>query len=151
MVEIRFYHLQRATLEDALPVILERVCARGERALVLVGSAERAEALSAWLWTFRDRSFLPHGTNRDGNDARQPIYLTADPINPNSARILIQCDGGVWPSVGDFPTVCDMFDGNDPGAVALARERWRQYRDQGHSLVYFQQNSVGKWEETART
>ena len=35
MSEIRFYHLQRASLEDTLPVILERAYSRGERTLVL--------------------------------------------------------------------------------------------------------------------
>ena len=41
MTEIRFYHLQRARLEDTLPVMLERCYARGERTLVLAGSPER--------------------------------------------------------------------------------------------------------------
>jgi len=150
MTEVRFYQLQRASLEEALPVILERVYARGDRALVLTGSQERAEALSAWLWTFRERSFLPHGTQRDGNDDRQPIYLTAQAGNPDAADVLVQCDGGSWPNVADFRLVVDMFDGNDPNAVAAARDRWRQYKEEGHPLVYYQQNPSGKWEETTR-
>ena len=43
MSEIRFYHLQRASLEDTLPVILERACGRGDRILVMTGSSERAD------------------------------------------------------------------------------------------------------------
>ena len=38
MSEIRFYHLQRASLEDTLPVILERAYGRGDRILVMTGS-----------------------------------------------------------------------------------------------------------------
>ena len=66
MSEIRFYHLQRASLEDTLPVILERAYGRGDRILVMTGSSERAEALAAHLWTYKPDSFLPHGTAKDG-------------------------------------------------------------------------------------
>ncbi len=149
MTEIRFYHLRRKTLEEALPVILERALGRDGRVLVLVGSAERAEALSAWLWTFRENSFLPHGTARDGHDSRQPIYLTHESVNPNAAKVLVQCDGATWGQVGEFTLVCDLFDGNDPSAVAAARERWREHKDQGRQLVYFQQDSAGKWQQKA--
>ncbi len=66
MSEIRFYHLQRTRLEAALPKMLERVLERGDRAVVMLGSEERVEALAAHLWTYNDRGFLPHGTVQDG-------------------------------------------------------------------------------------
>ena len=63
MTEIRFYHLTRRSLEDVLPVMLERTLVRdGKRAIVMLGSAERVEHLNAHLWTYNDRSFLPHGS-----------------------------------------------------------------------------------------
>ncbi len=151
MSEIRFYHLQRRSLEDALPVILERAYGRGERALVMAGSPERVEALAAHLWTYRPDSFLPHGTAKDGFAADQPIYLTAEPGNPNGAKLLILCDGAERADCDDFPLVCEMFDGNDEIAVAAARERWKSYKDAGHKLIYFQQSAAGKWEEKARS
>jgi len=151
MSEIRFYHLQRAALEDTLPVILERAYGRGDRTLVVAGSAERVEALTAHLWTYRPDSFLPHGSAKDGDSAEQPIYLTASEDNPNKASLLILCDGAARTDVGAFPLVCEMFDGNDETAVGAARERWKQYKDSGHRLIYFQQSPAGKWEEKARS
>ena len=151
MSEIRFYHLQRASLEDTLPVILERAYTRGERTLVMTGSSERAEALAAFLWTYKPDSFLPHGTAKDGAAAQQPIYLTAELENPNAARLLILCDGATRADCGDFALVCEMFDGNDETAVAAARERWKAYKEAGHKLIYFQQSPAGKWEEKARS
>ncbi len=150
MSETRFYHMQRSNLEEVLKTLLERVYARGQPAVVLAGSEERVEALSAYLWTYHERSFLPHGTKRDGREARQPIFLTSRFVNPNGAAILIQCDGADWPTAGDFPTICDLFDGNDPQAVVAARDRWRVHKEEGRSLLYFQQNASGKWEESAR-
>ena len=164
MTEVRFYHLQRARLEEVLPVILERCHQRGERVLVLAGSTERVEALAALLWTYRPDSFLPHGTARDGEAARQPIFLaTPDGAtsgaevpdkpeggNPNGAPVLILSDGARHPRVGDFKLVCELFDGHDEAAVAAARIQWKACKEAGHAVVYFQQGDNGKWQETAR-
>lgn len=162
MTEVRFYHLQRARLEEVLPVILERCHQRGERVLVLAGSSERVEALAALLWTYRPESFLPHGTARDGEAARQPIFLapagddivSANGDSPNGAangaQVLILSDGAKHPRIGDFKLVCELFDGHDEAAVAAARAQWRICREAGHAVVYFQQADSGKWQETAR-
>lgn len=153
MTEVRFYHLQRARLEEVLPVILERCHQRGERVLVLAGSTERVEALAALLWTYRPDSFLPHGTARDGEAARQPIFLAAADAeieNPNGAPVLILSDGARHPRTGDFKLVCELFDGHDEAAVAAARTQWKTCRDAGHAVVYYQQGDNGKWQETAR-
>ena len=140
MTEVRFYHLQRARLEEVLPVILERCHQRGERVLVLAGSSERVEALAALLWTYRPESFLPHGTARAGDETD----------NPNGAPVLILSDGARHAKIGDFKLVCELFDGHDEAAVAAARAQWRVCKEAGHAVVYFQQGESGKWQETAR-
>jgi len=156
VTEVRFYHLQRARLEEVLPVILERCYQRGERTLVLTGSTERAEALAALLWTYRPDSFLPHGTARDGEAAQQPIFLSGPPAgedqpeNANQASVLILSDGARHTGLAEFRLVCELFDGHDEAAVAAAREQWRRCREAGHAVVYFQQAETGKWQETAR-
>ena len=68
MTKIRFYHLQKSPLERVLPQLLEKVLAKGDRAVVMAGSEERVEALNTLLWTYAQQSFLPHGSTRDGND-----------------------------------------------------------------------------------
>jgi DNA polymerase-3 subunit chi len=159
VTEVRFYHLQRARLEEILPVILERCHQRGERVLVLAGSSERVEALAALLWTYRPESFLPHGTARDGEAAHQPIFLapaaddsagTNGEGAPNGAQVLILSDGARHNRIDHFKLVCELFDGHDEAAVAAARAQWRTCKEAGHAVVYFQQADTGKWQETAR-
>ncbi len=153
MTEVRFYHLQRARLEEVLPVSLERCHQRGERVLVLAGSAERVEALAALLWTYRPDSFLPHGTAGDGEAERQPIFLAPagdQTDTPNGAQVLILSDGARHSRIGDFRLVCELFDGHDEAAVAAARTQWKACKEAGHAVVYFQQADSGKWQETAR-
>ena len=150
MTEVRFYHLQRTTLEAALPTMLERTVERGQRAVVQLGSEERVEAMAALLWSYDDRGFLPHGTKRDGHAERQPVWLTETDENPNRAQVLFLGDGARSERIGDYALCVELFDGQDAGAVAAARERWNAYKAAGHSLIYYQQTDVGRWEEKAR-
>ncbi|HJQ60889.1 MAG TPA: DNA polymerase III subunit chi [Vineibacter sp.] len=149
MAEIRFYHLVRGSLEDVLPRMLDLTLARGQRAVVLLGSAERVEALNAHLWTFDPGSFLPHGGARDGHAARQPVWLTHIDENPNQAGYLFVADGARSERVADYARVSEIFDGRDDDAVAEARRRWTAYKAQGHAIEYWQQGERGGWEQKA--
>ena len=75
MTEVLFYHLQNMSIESVLPPLLEKSLERGWRVVVQSTSQERAEALDAHLWTYRDDSFLPHATWRAGDAQDQPIVL----------------------------------------------------------------------------
>jgi DNA polymerase III subunit chi len=147
--EIRFYHLQRTRLETALPKMLERSLARGERAVVILGSQERVESMAAHLWTYNDRGFLPHGTALDGFAAEQPIWITATDENPNGAEVLFLADGAESAQTSSYRLCVELFDGTDEVAVAAARRRWAAYKSAGHSLRYYQQTETGGWEEKA--
>ena len=152
MTEIRFYHLTTRSLEDVLPVMLERTLVRdGKRAIVMLGSAERVEHLNAHLWTYNDRGFLPHGSKSDGAAELQPIWLTDGDDNPNGAKVLFLADGGDSDAVEDYDLVCTLFDGRDADAVGQARERWRAYQSHDHELTYWQQTDSGGWEKKADT
>ena len=150
MAEIRFYHLTARTFEQTLPVLLDRTLQRGWRAVVCVGSEERAESLAGQLWTYSKEGFLPHGTRRDGFAEEQPVWITDQAENPNAAQVLFLGDGAESDGDGAFATVCDLFDGNDPEAVQAARGRWKRFREAGHTLIYYQQDEAGAWSEKQR-
>lgn len=146
MTDISFYHLERSPLETALPKLLEKVLETGGRAVVMVGSAERRDALDDLLWTYHDRGFLPHGTEKDGHAADQPVWLTVDDENPNGAGFLVLADGAISENVGEFERCLEIFDGRDDDAVTSARSRWQAYKADGHTVTYFQQGNRG-WEK----
>ncbi len=147
MTDIRFYHLTRKTLEEALPELLEKTLARGWRAVVKVSSAERAEALAQALWTYKPDGFLPHGAAKDGFAAEQPIWITEKEENPNGATVLFLTDGAVCATVHDYDIACELFDGHDETAVFAARTRWTSYKEAGHTLSYWKQNEKGWMKE----
>ncbi len=150
MTEILFYHLQRAPLERVLPDLLEKTLERGWRAVVQAGSEERVAALDSHLWTYRDESFLPHGTSGQDHVERQPIVLTASPANPNGATVRFMVDGAETEGYSDYDRVVYLFDGNDPDATEQARSRWKVIsKSQEHELTYWQQNENGRWQKKA--
>ena len=85
MTEVLFYHLQDMTLENCCLALLEKLLARGWRVVVQSTSEERADALDAHLWTYREDLFLPHATWRAGDVQDQPIVLAVAEGNPNPA------------------------------------------------------------------
>ncbi len=145
MTEIRFYHLTRARLETALPVMLEKTLERGQRAVVMAGSDERVEALNAWLWTYRDRSFLPHGSAKDGHAEHQPVWLTERDETPNGAQVLFLTDGASSARLDDYDLCAVLFDGKDEAALEDARAQWRALKEGEHELTYWQQDERGAW------
>src|SRR5688500_7128154 len=118
--EVYFYHLERLTLDDVLPTLLEMSLERGWRAIVQAGSEERVEALDTLLWTYREESFLPHGTKRDGNATAQPVYLTTEEYNPNGASVRFLVDGAEAGDLTAYTRVVYLFEGRDASAVARA-------------------------------
>jgi DNA polymerase III subunit chi len=143
VTDIRFYHLTRMTLEQALPELLEKTLERGWRAVVMAGSAERVEALTQHLWTYRPDGFLPHGSAKDGHAAMQPIWLTAEDERPNEAELLFLTDGAETAQAEVYTRVCDLFDGTNEAALGAARRRWAGLKEAGHTLSYWQQGDRG--------
>jgi DNA polymerase-3 subunit chi len=148
--KIGFYHLQRTTLEYALPQLLGKILKTGQRAVVMAGSVERVAFLDQLLWTQQPDSWIPHGTAHDGNADLQPIYLTAEDENPNNAQILLLTDGVVSQRLAEFSRCLTLFDGKDKAALGASRALWREWKGLGFDLTYYQQNDHGGWEEKAR-
>ena len=149
MSEVLFYHLERQTLEDVLPTLLEKTLARGWRAVVEVPDTERRDALSRHLWVYRDDSFLPHGTEADGNAEAQPVWITTGTENPNGAVVRFLA-GAVAPTDPEaYQRLVLLFSADDPDAVAAARRHWKPLKAAGHDVTYWQQSPAGRWEKKA--
>ncbi len=147
--EIYFYHLEKRSLEEVLPNLLERSLERGWRAAVQAASEERLEALNTLLWTYREESFLPHGTARDGPPEAHPVYLTTGEDNPNGARVRFLVDGATLADASGYDRVVFIFDGRDAAAVAKAREDWQAAKALGYAVSYWQQDDAGRWQKKA--
>lgn len=149
-MEIRFYHLQNQTIEQALPALAAKAYETGQRIMIKTPDAQASEKLNEALWTFRPDSFLPHGSEKDGNAALQPIWITHENDNANKAGVLIIAGGTESVETPEGITLhCEMFNGNSDEELKAARARWKSYKDSGAELTYWQQNERGGWDKKA--
>ena len=125
MTEILIYQLQRQPLERVLPALIEKSLERGWRVIIQAASEERLEALDAQLWTFRDDSFLPHGTWREA-EAGHCSYCSC-------AR------------QSDYQRIVLLVDGEDPDAVAAALAQQNEGRAKGFEVTYWRPDEEGRW------
>jgi DNA polymerase III subunit chi len=144
MTEILFYHLETQPLERVLPSLLEKSLERGWKAVVETASRERATALDALLWTYRDDSFLPHGLAGEETDADQPVLIATDDGNANAANVRFYVDRAVPQTADGYERIVYMFSGHDPDAVTEARLAWKALQE-GNTLTYWQQDEGGRW------
>jgi len=147
MTEVLFYHLQNMTVENVLPPLLEKSLERGWRVVVQSTSEERADALDAHLWTYRDDSFLPHATWRVADVADQPIVLAVEETNPNGANVRFLVDNAPLPSDSHtYERMVLVFNGDDADALAAARSAWADCKTRGFEVTYWQADERGRWQ-----
>ncbi len=146
--EVWFYHLERTALDQALPDLLERTLGKGWKALVRTISPERVEHLDAWLWSYRDDSFLAHGLASEPDAERQPILISRELSNPNKADALFLIDDAEPGELEGFTRCMVLFDGRDEAALAKARARWKTMKASGYPVSYWKQGERG-WEKAA--
>jgi DNA polymerase-3 subunit chi len=147
VAEIGFYHLTRTSLLAALPALLGRTLAAGEKALILC-SGEQISAIDEALWLSQNPDWLPHGTAGMPHPEWQPIFISDVEINPAQARFLFLTAGAAPADFAAYARVFDLFDGNDEAQVSAARGRWKLAKDGGHTLTYWKQGDAG-WEKSA--
>jgi DNA polymerase III subunit chi len=149
-MDILFYHLEKRPLEAVLPGLLEKTLARGLKAYVKCGSDERLKAIDDVLWSYRDDSFLPHGTTQEERPNEQHILLGCDNQHQDNAAYFFVVGGATMPETNEASSLerlIVMFDGTDPDALDLARQSWKDLRGGPHALTYWQQNEQGQWEK----
>jgi DNA polymerase III subunit chi len=149
MTEVLFYHLTESKMEDALPPLLDKSIERGWRVAVQTLDASRRDLLDAHLWTFREDSFLPHGTDDGDMPEEQPVLITAASDNRNAATVRFLVDGADVSSIETYDRVVFMFDGYDQDQLEGARAQWKKLKGEGHTLTYWQQSPEGRWEKKA--
>ncbi|WP_417460797.1 DNA polymerase III subunit chi [Kordiimonas sp.] len=149
MADIRFYHLQRQTLEEALPKLMERVVDAGLSAHIKVPDRGMMETLNKVLWDYDPASFLPHDMEGCEHPDEQMLYLTTGDEKVNGASVLVLIDAVASPDVADYDRCLYMFDGRNEDVVAAAREAWKGFKSMEGEMSYWQQREMGGWEQKA--
>ena len=150
MGSVYFYHLTSASLEQTLPMLLEKSRAAGWVVDVRGRSEDAMKRLDTALWSGPPEGFLPHGVAGGAHDADQPILLTSGGGAANAPNCIMSVHGAdLSPDeVQASERSCVLFDGYDEDALATARLQWKTLTDAGCAAQYWSQDS-GRWEKKA--
>ena len=137
MARIDFYVLQRVDerARQTLACKLAEKAYRLENTVYIhTKSPDEAAQLDELLWTFRDGSFVPHClSNRSDGLEASPVMIGSETDGIESRDLLINlCDEK--PLFADsFPRVAELVT-SDENCRRLSRQRFVEYRNQGHSI-----------------
>jgi len=114
--------------------IAEKACGQGLRVAVRTASPSETAELDDLMWTFSDRSFVPHAVwpAEPAVADETPVLLASGALPASHRDVLINlaADAPVEPSA--FGRICEIV-GADPDSKQRARLRWRGYREAGLS------------------
>ena len=82
--------------------------------------------------------------------AGQPVLISVEEGNPNSAQIFFYVGGALpadWSQLSDLARVALLFDGRDAQALASARAAWKDAKAAGHDVTYWKETPNGKFEK----
>ena len=133
--KVDFYLLAAADARTRLMTacrLAEKACDQGLRVAVRTsGPAETAE-VDELLWTFSDRSFVPHGVLPADPEftAATPVLIASGALPESHRDVLINLGPDLPGDFASFARVCEIV-GGDETAKRAARERWRGYKSAG--------------------
>jgi DNA polymerase-3 subunit chi len=101
---------------------------------VHVDDKEQAEQLDQLLWTFRDRSFVPHCLSGDPHCGEAAVIIGyGDTPAAGSPEVLINISNEVPGFFSRYERVAEIV-GGDENYRQKARERFKFYRERGYPL-----------------
>ena len=149
MAEIRFYHLQSQSIEQALPKLAELVLKSGNKGVIKIADKNIAKKIDKALWTYSPESFLPHDVEGSNYPEEQSLYITTQDENPASAKMALFVNCEKMEDISSFDRVLYMFEGRLDEIITAAREDYKNYKNAGHEMSYWQQSDQGRWEQKA--
>ncbi len=111
--------------------LTEKAFGLGHRVFVHLSSEEEARELDELLWTFRDRSFLPHGLAAESTG--MPICIGFGREPGEEFHLLINLASEVPHFFSRFERVAEVVNA-DVGIREHGRQRFRFYKDRGYPL-----------------
>ncbi|MGL4474956.1 MAG: DNA polymerase III subunit chi [Shewanella sp.] len=141
MSQAIFYLLPSNERRSAIEELHHKVCQLAEhyyrhQQAVYIHCQDQAQAfaIDELLWQFEPNSFVPHNLKGEGPHNGAPVEIGFDRLGPNKSRHLLINLADLCPSFAvNFSQIID-FVASDNAMKAIARERYKQYRQLGITL-----------------
>jgi DNA polymerase-3 subunit chi len=122
---------------------IEKAFLAEERVLVWLDNEADVAAFDDLLWTFADRSFIPHEPLSPESDWEEsPVLLSAGREPPSAPQTIVNLAMGAPPGLERASRLVEIIDA-DPARRQAGRERFKQYRAMGVEPVTHKQSGSG--------
>jgi DNA polymerase-3 subunit chi len=130
---VDFYVLKSAAANQRWAFVCrltEKAYLRDLKIVIVNNSLADAQALDELLWTFNERSFLPHKICLDEQsvDPATPVHLTLESGAMPAADLLVNLAERLPPQLQRYPRIAEIIDA-DEERRRLGRDRFKAYRD----------------------
>jgi DNA polymerase-3 subunit chi len=130
---VDFYVLKSAAAQQRWAFacrLTEKAYLRNLRVVIVNDSAADARVLDDMLWTFNERSFIPHQICLDEQapDPATKVYLTSQPAAAPAADLLVNLTDRMPQQWERFNRIAEIIDA-DEERRRLGRERFKSYRE----------------------
>jgi DNA polymerase-3 subunit chi len=137
MPRVDFYVLKSADQAARMRYacrLVEKAWLHEHRIRVQLDSGGDGAAFDDLLWTFADRSFVPHerlaATGAPAGPAAPVIIAEDDSCGPDDRDMLVNLAAGVPAGYQSYARIAEVIDA-DQRRRRLGRDRFRFYREQG--------------------
>lgn len=144
MSKISFYQVMNGEIIKFSCQLLEKCFQNNIITFVQVSDDATKELIDRTLWTFSQKSFIPHATDNDPLPEKQPIYISTRDECPIKAKGLMMI-GVDRLDIKDFERVMVMFDGNVRDDAKRCDALMTSFKNLGHDVEYYAQNEKGGW------
>ena len=144
MSKISFYQVMNGEVVKFSCQLLEKCFQNKIKTFVQLVDELAVTTLDRTLWTFAQKSFIPHATDKDPMPLMQPIYISSSDKCPIDAKGLMLI-GVDRLDVKDFDRVMVMLDGTLVDEIKRAEALMASFKNLGHEVEYYLQNSKGTW------
>jgi DNA polymerase-3 subunit chi len=130
---VDFYVLKSAAAKQRWAFVCrltEKAYLKDLRVVILNGTLADARALDDLLWTFNERSFVPHQVcvDEQSADPGTLVHLAVLPAAPQAADLLVNLTDRLPADWERYPRIAEIIDA-DEDRRRLGRERFKTYRD----------------------
>ena len=133
MPRVDFYVLGEVSADARLRLactLAEKAYGESLKVFVLASDAEEARRLDELMWTWRDRSFVPHDLVESAGEDPAPVLIGTALEQSPSHEVLLNLAPQVPEGFERFARVVEPLDA-DAERRQRGRERFRVYRDRG--------------------
>lgn len=138
MPRVDFYVLSDESADARLKCacrLIEKATDLDHRVYVLTDSLDLSRRLDDLLWTYSDRTFLPHDvwTGEEPPDALSKILIGQQPPPDAYRELLVNLADEPPTELDRYTRIIEIVD-FDPERKRLSRERYKHYREKGCAL-----------------